>query len=115
MSEAEYLNERYASCEIDDPDSIFYIEREGPSIKFQKLQTRLKTRYKERKAGSVPVGKEFRCVYCNKPQAKKHPAQLFCSPIKRGNKKIYRCKDRYWNTVEDSRHQSDYGRRKRYN
>lgn len=54
-------------------------------------------------AKSKKVGETFKCAYCGKEHIKKQYSQAFCSPVKKSSKKTSRCKDKYWNSIDERR------------
>lgn len=95
-TEAEALADIY-DCYYDEFDK----EENNEKHKARKLNMIMKYKFNKTK----PVGSEINCACCNKILIKKTKAQVFCSPIKKGNKKISKCKDRYWNYIDDTRNE----------
>lgn len=93
ISEAEALSYIY--------DDVDYGDTEELRKEIKNRNTRLEKRYNLAK--DKKVGETFKCAYCGKEHIKKQYSQVFCPPLKRGKSKQYKCKDKYWNSVDSSR------------
>lgn len=104
ITEAEALSDIYENAENDLDDLRDAIMNRN--AKFKKAYNLAK---------SKKVGETFKCAYCGKEHIKKQYSQAFCSPIKKGNKKISRCKDKYWNSVDETRWRNQLPEEDSYN
>lgn len=123
--EAEALNDWFAGCEVDDRDSLFYVEDAAEARKNRDRAWKsivhvtdekewraksgfatalsvhaticaMKERYAEAKAAKV--GDIIKCATCGKTIKKRQYSQAFCSSRGCGN-----CRDRYHNSVKVDR------------
>ena len=90
---------------ISEAEALSDILESGDLYSFDEMisdrNNLLKARYK--RAKDKKVNEKFNCAYCDKENTKKQYSQAFCSPIKINNKKVSKCKDKYWNTIDENR------------
>ena len=94
MSEAQAFNDQWAGVEASDHNSIYYIHTNTSGV----VEV-MKERY--RAAEAAKIGATIRCACCGRKIKKTTYHKRFCSNGK--TKKGGNCKDRYWNTVVDTR------------
>lgn len=90
MTEGQRLSEIYDDIDYYD----ICDEIKDRNIKLQKSYSIAK---------SKKVNEDFNCAYCGKKHKKKQYSQAFCPPAKKGQRKISKCKDKFWNSVDDRR------------
>jgi len=119
MTESEALQDQYDyedddiydsyDSEADERELRAYKQKEArrnQSIKDKRkhLMTvvdKMLSRYKI--ADEAKIGEEILCACCAKKTIKTTYHKKFCSNGKTKNRRGNNCKDKYWNTVDDSR------------
>ena len=96
----EYITEAEALTDIyEDYDYEYFLGELKESI--HNRNARFLRNYKIAKAKKV--SEKFKCAYCGKEHTKIQYAQAFCPPIKKGKSKKSKCKDKFWNSVDETR------------